>query len=52
MRSPERTCKAMVNVALAAAAVCAATAYAGFKVKKDATGLRLVYGKGFMIIVK
>ena len=52
MRSPERTCKAMVNVALAAAAVCAATESAGFKVKKDATGLRLVYGKGFMIIVK
>ena len=28
-----------------------ATASAGFKVKKDATGLRL-YGKGFMLIVK
>ncbi len=29
-----------------------ATASAGFKVKKDATGLRLIYGKGFMLIVK
>ena len=28
------------------------TASAGFKVKKDATGLRLIYGKGFMLIVK
>jgi len=28
-----------------------ATASAGFKVKKDATGLRL-YGKGFMLIVR
>ena len=29
-----------------------ATASAGFKVKKDATGLRLIYGKGFMLIVR
>ena len=29
-----------------------ATAPAGFKVKKDATGLRLIYGKGFMLIVR
>ena len=28
------------------------TASAGFKVKKDATGLRLIYGKGFMLIVR
>ena len=29
-----------------------ATASAGFKVKKDETGLRLVYGKGFMLLVR
>ena len=28
------------------------TAAAGFKLKKDATGLRLIYTKGFMLIVR